>query len=180
VTAISRTLAALIANDWQAKTCWVDLNWWKTGTPSQESDLFSVTVADVLDGRGRFHELPVETSVPHLSMVAAGEIPISSRFQVPKDERLAKILADLANTFDHLILDLPPVLVTSDAVSLAGLTNGYLLVVLQRATSSAQVGAALEAMTSAPCLGTILNGARTRVPRWLLSSNEMWAIGDSS
>src|SRR5215813_8288220 len=46
VTAISRTLAALIANDWQARTCWVDLNWWKHGTPNNESTLFEATIAD--------------------------------------------------------------------------------------------------------------------------------------
>lgn len=179
VTAISRTLASLIANDWQARTCWIDLNWWKSKSETDESTLFDVTLAKVLDGTGRASDLAVQTSLANLSMVSAGEIPVSSRFKVPRDERLAKVLTDLSNTFDYLIVDLPPILVASDAVSLAGLTDGYLLVVRQRATTTAQVGAALEAMTTVPCLGSILNGARTRVPRWLLSSNEMWALTEN-
>src|SRR5262249_10075781 len=132
VTAISRTIASLIANDWQARTCWVDLNWWKPKGAYVESSLFEASIADVLDGTARSADLPVATSLSNLSLVTAGEIPVSSRFRIPRDERLAKILTDLSNTFDYVIADLPPILVTSDAVSLAGLTDGFLLVVRQR------------------------------------------------
>ena len=49
------------------------------------------------------------------------------------------------------------------------------IVVRQRATSSAQVRAALRTMNTIPCLGTVLNGVQSNVPRWLRTSDEIWA-----
>ena len=90
---------------------------------------------------------------------------------------MADILDELARSFDYLVLDLPPVLASSDAVALSRLSEGYLLVVQQRSTSSTQVRAAMQTMNMAPCLGTILNGTRSHLPRWLRTSNEVWALG---
>ncbi len=178
VTSISRSLAALIANDWLGSTCWVDLNWW-SADPQYESDLFNVTIVDVVEGRNLVADLPVTTSVRGLFFVAAGHVPVSSRYRLPRSEALAHVIGELAHQFDYLVLDLPPVLTTSDALSLGALADGYFLVVRQRVTTSTQVAAALRAMSAVPCLGTILNGSRTRVPRWLHTSNEMWALGDT-
>jgi len=175
VTAISRTLAALIAYDWRRTACWVDLNWWKNASGRAEQELFPMTIAGVLDGTGVVADLPMATSVPGLSMVMAGDVPVSARSRLPKSERLAQVIDDLARSFDYVILDLPPVLASSDALTLGNFTDGYLLVVRQRATSSAQVRAALRTMNTIPCLGTVLNGVQSNVPRWLRTSDEIWA-----
>ena len=180
VTSISRTLAALIAHDWRTSTCWVDLNWWKTGSPGHESSLFDVTLADVVDGNASTTGLAVQTSIPDLSMVSAGEVSVTSRSRMPRSERLAATLDELSESFEYLVFDLPPVLASSDALTLGGLTDGYLLVVRQRSTSAAQVRAALRTMNTAPCLGSVLNSARSQVPRWLRTSNEVWALGERS
>jgi Mrp family chromosome partitioning ATPase len=178
VTSVSRSMAALIANDWLRSTCWVDLNWWAQ-PPAHESELFKTTIVDVIAGRKISADLPVATSVPGLSFVAGGEVPASTRSRLPRSEALAGVVEELGHWFDYLVLDLPPVLTTSDTLSLGALTDGYLLVVRQRATTSTQVAAALSAMNAVPCLGTVLNGSRTRIPSWLHTSNELWALGDS-
>lgn len=79
VTAMSRSLASLIAYDWRESTCWVDLNWWKVGATDPATSPFEVTIADVLEGAGTVADLPVATSIPALSMVGAGEVPPGSR-----------------------------------------------------------------------------------------------------
>jgi Mrp family chromosome partitioning ATPase len=178
VTTVSRTLAALIAHDWRTSVCWVDLNWWKSAPPPRtEKDLFPNSIADVLIGKAKTEQLAVETSIRGLSMVVAGQFPISSRSIVAKSDGLDEIIDVLAKKFDYLVFDLPPVLASSDALTLGALGDGYLLVVRQRATSSAQVGAALRAMTTVPCLGTVLNAVRTKVPRFLRPAGDVWAVG---
>jgi Mrp family chromosome partitioning ATPase len=177
VTSISRTLAALIASDWRQSTCWVDLNWWKLKSPAHEATLFDHTMSDVVEGHALPADVPRETSIPGLAFLSAGEVPTSSRAQFSTSLPLLDALGELAKKFEYLVLDLPPVLTTSDAVTLSGLTNGFLLVVRQEAASSVQVKAALGAMTSAPCLGAVLNGAQTNVPRSLRTSSEVWALG---
>ena len=177
VTAMSRSLASLIAYDWRESTCWVDLNWWKVGATDPATSPFEVTIAGVREGAGTVADLPVATSIPALSMVGAGEVPPGSRARLPRSDALADILDELARSFDYLVLDLPPVLASSDAVALSRLSEGYLLVVQQRSTSSTQVRAAMQTMNMAPCLGTILNGTRSHLPRWLRTSNEVWALG---
>lgn len=176
VTTISRAVATLIAHDWRRSACWVDLNWW--ARPSNRSlDLFDATIVDVIDGSRAISELATPTSVPGLSFVAAGEAPIASRAHLPKSEGLEAVIAELARSFDFLVFDVPPVLASSDALALTGYADSYLLVVRQRSTSSAQVRAALNSVTSAPCMGTVLNHARSNVPRWLRTSNEIWPLG---
>ncbi len=177
VTSISRSLAALIASDWRLSTCWVDLNWWKPGRPSFEADLYDVTISDVVQGHTMVVDLPIESSIAGLSFVSAGEIPLSSRAQTTRSDELHSLVHVLSERFDYVVFDLPPILATSDAVTLSGMTDGFLLVVRQEAASSVQVQAALKAVTLAPCLGTVLNGAESNVPKSLRTSNEVWALG---
>lgn len=176
-TTISRSLAALIAYDWRESVCWVDLNWWKVNPLRQESALFDTTIADVVERRAPSVALAMPTSIPGLSMVTAGEVPLATRGRLPKSDELADVLDELSRSFDHIVLDLPPVLASSDAVSLSAFGAGYFLVVRQKTTSSVQVRAALQTLTAVPCLGTILNDTRSNVPRWLRTSNEVWALG---
>ncbi len=176
-TMIARSLASLIAYDWRESVCWVDLNWWKVNPVRHETALFDTTLAEVVERRAPRVALAMPTSIPGLSMVTAGDVPLATRARLPKTDELAEILDELSRSFDHIVLDLPPVLASSDAVSLSGFGAGYFLVVRQRTTSSVQVRAALQTLSAVPCLGTILNDTRSNVPRWLRTSNEVWALG---
>ena len=176
VTSTSRTLAALMAHDWRAMTCWIDVNWWKPEAPAADAGLFASTLADAVNGSVDVSDLPTATSIRNLSMVAAGEIGRSSRSQLPRNERLWRVIDELAASFDHIVLDLPPVLETADALALGRLSDAYLLVVRQQAVSSNQVRTALRTMNTVPCLGTTLNAAHSNVPRWLRSSDDTSAF----
>ena len=172
VTSTSLTLAALVAHDWRADTCWVDLNWWDSTAAATRSELFDFTIADALSGAAKSSALPIATSVDNLWMVAAGKIAPAARAQIPRSEQLWRIMDEVAASFDHVVLDLPPILETADALALGRLSDAYMLVTRQHAVSASEIRAALQTMKTIPCLGVILNGARSKVPRWLRSSVE--------
>jgi Mrp family chromosome partitioning ATPase len=177
VTSLSRTMAALVAHDWRASTCWIDLNWWKPATVATDSDPFEFTIVDALTGETKASNLPTPTSNPNLWMVAAGEVAASSRAQLPRSELLWQVVDEVASEFDHVVIDLPPILETADAVALGRFCDAYALVVRQHAVSSGQVRTALRTMTTVPCIGIVLNGAHSKVPRWLRSSSEGRSAG---
>ena len=87
--------------------------------------------------------------------------------QVARNELLADMLHQLDQHFDHLVFDLPAVLVTSDAIALASLCDGFVLVVRQGMASRPQIRGAVESMRGVPSLGIVLNSAHEGVPRFL-------------
>jgi Mrp family chromosome partitioning ATPase len=107
------------------------------------------------------------TSNPRLSLVPAGVIPVARRPAIAASTALAGVLDELEARFDHLLLDLPPVLASSEAMNLSQFADAYVLVVQQGATAEAQVEAALEEMRGAEALGVILNRYDTHIPRRL-------------
>ena len=78
---------------------------------------------------------------------------------------MATVLDELEQRFDHLLLDLPPVLATSEAMNLSQFADSYVLVVRQGATTEGQVEAALEEMQGGDVLGVILNRFDSNIPR---------------
>ena len=74
------------------------------------------------------------------------------------------MLDELEARFDHVLLDLPPVLASSDAMNLSQLADAYVLVVRQGATAESQVEAALEELQGGESLGVILNRFDSHIP----------------
>ena len=159
-TFVSRAIAAVLAHDYLADTCWIDLNWWATDPMTSRSDERGASVADALIGDCVVSDLPTESSLRGLSVVQAGNLPRGSRSKAAHSELLSDIINELAARFDHVILDLPPVLTTSDAFALGQLANCYALVVRQGCSSAAQVTEAMQSMEPLICVGSILNGVR--------------------
>ncbi len=84
-----------------------------------------------------------------------------------KDSALDLIVDDLSKRFDHLVIDLPPVFLTSDALTLMRLADAYALVVRYGVTTHRQVQEAIEELRGAVSLGVVLNRASSSVPRSL-------------
>jgi Mrp family chromosome partitioning ATPase len=79
--------------------------------------------------------------------------------------RLETVINAVAERFDHVLLDLPPVLASSDAITLSQLADTYAIVVHQGVTSANQVEAAIEELRGQEALGVILNRYDTHIPR---------------
>ena len=107
------------------------------------------------------------TSNPRLSLVPAGEVPVARRPALAGSKALVAVLDELEERFDHLLLDLPPVLASSEAMNLSQLADSYVLVVQQGVTAESQVEAALEELQGGEALGVILNRFDSRIPKRL-------------
>jgi succinoglycan biosynthesis transport protein ExoP len=165
VTYVARSLAAVVAYDTQASIAVVDLNWRRP--PRADEDAEQPGLADAVEDGVPVDRVIMHTSNPKLSLVPAGVIPVARRPAVSGSTALATVVDELESRFDHLLLDLPPVLASSEAMNLAQLADAYVLVVQQGVTAEAQVEAALEEMRGAEALGVILNRYHSHIPRRL-------------
>jgi Mrp family chromosome partitioning ATPase len=173
VTYITRTLAALIAYDSDATVALVDLNWRRPVGPveveegsvgeGQEAARFP-TLVDAVDQGVPVDEILRPTSNPRLHLVDAGEMALARRPALGSSRALQVVIEKLVGRFDQVLLDLPPVLASSDAISLAQLADAYAFVVRQGTTTNTQVETALEELRGTPGLGVILNRAESNVP----------------
>lgn len=187
VTYTGMALSATLANDMAGRVCAVELNWhapgmqlrlshavnaapeeYRHGLPSERRGR-SAGVAAVLRGEASLDDVLVPTALSNLMYLPAGSLFPGKRSAMARSDILRTCLDDLSRRFDHLVLDVPAILPTSDSVALASLADAACLVVRQGATSVAQVRQALDEVKHIPMLGTIMNRARIQTPRWIHS-----------
>jgi polysaccharide biosynthesis transport protein len=166
VTYVARSLAAVVAYDTPASVVVVDLNWRRPPRGDQDGER-PPGLADAVENGVPIERVIMRTSNPRLSLVPPGAIPVARRPALAGSTALATVLDQLDAKFDHLLLDLPPVLASSEAMNLSQLADAYVLVVQQGATADAQVEAALEEMRGGDSLGVILNRYDSHIPRRL-------------
>lgn len=169
VTFVTRSLATVLARDLDRSVCIAEANWW-SGPPAPQSDL---GLADVVIGAAQLDDALQETRDRRLWHLPAGSIDPLRRASLARAQEMAKALTDLAARFDHVLLDLPAVLTTSDALALAVHCHGSLLVVQQGATRVTDVKHVLRELSGTPLLGVIMNRATTPIPEYLYSRLDM-------
>jgi len=101
------------------------------------------------------------TMVPNLRVLASGPLPPNPS-ELLASERMAKIIARLAQEADFVLFDSPPVAVVSDAAALATRVDGVLLVIdagRTRRDAARQAKEALERV-GARLLGVVLNNVK--------------------
>lgn len=167
VTYISRALAALAAHDYGARVCLVDLNWWWPSDHLWQGEAPG-GLAAVLNGKLALNDALVNSGWPQLSILPAGRLERQERPVAARSQALKAVLDELSSQFDHLILDVPALLATSDAVPLA--SNGALncLVVRQGAAGVEDVRLALDKIQHLPLAGVILNRVKIAAPNALV------------
>lgn len=122
---------------------------------------------DAIEERASVDDILVATSNPRLSIVNAGEVPLARRPSIAASASLQSVIDQVAKRFDHVLLDLPPVLASSDAIRLSQLADAYALVVRHGVTTTRQVESALDELSGVAPLGVILNRYATRIPLFL-------------
>jgi Mrp family chromosome partitioning ATPase len=167
VTTISRTLAAVIANDLDVRVCWVDLSWPSLRSPNAQDLQGTDGIYEVLTGRTDLEAALQKTDDPRLVILRAGRIPEAQGPEVARSPLLAILLDDLDKQFDCVVFDMPPILAGSAGLGIVRHTGSYLLVVRHGVTTSQQVRAAVDELRALPSVGVVLNRYRTRVPKWL-------------
>lgn len=167
VTFVARSLAAVLANDLDRRTCLVDLNWWSASGAAATAGR-RTGMAGVLAGGASLEEAIVRTANPRLTLVPAGDATISERPVLARTERLGEVLEELAGSYDHVLLDLPAVLKNGEALSLAAHSEKCLVVVRHGVTSESYVKAALADLSDHAVLGIVMNRSSTAVPERII------------
>ncbi|HEU5223292.1 MAG TPA: polysaccharide biosynthesis tyrosine autokinase [Candidatus Lumbricidophila sp.] len=107
----------------------------------------------------------VEDAIQHwggaVDILPSGAIPPNPG-QLLGSAAMASLMRDLLQTYSHVVVDSPPLLPTTDALGLAHLTDGVIMVAKYKSTRREQIARALESLVlvRARVIGVILD----RVP----------------
>ncbi len=192
VTYTALALGATMASDLPTRVCVVELNMWSPGLlsllrtathpiarkrlfrkppppPAIDENLLpsSLGVAGILAGTVSLEEALIPTFLPNLMLLSAGDLAIEARPTAARSEALKALIAEVAEQFDHVILDIPALLANSDAIALASLADAGCLVVRQGVTPLALIKQALDEIKHISMLGIVMNQAYFHTPRWL-------------
>jgi len=168
VTYSALATAALLAHDTTERICYVDLNWWWPSQLSWRTGIDESGIVAVMRQEATLDQALIATNFNNLWLLPAGQVHPKQRAMMARSNELTHLLAQLAEQFDHLLLDVPAILTTSDAIPLASLADGCCVVVQQGVNTSSLVNKALKEIDHLAMLGVILNRAAHSTPAWLL------------
>jgi Mrp family chromosome partitioning ATPase len=164
VSFLARTLGLLLTHDTPKTVCIAELNWWSDSANGDDAPL---GVSDVVKDRATLSDVLVSTGNPGLTLLRPGATTIAERPYLSNSVELENILAELDEEHDHLILDLPAMSSSADALTLAQKATALIFVVQQGVTPQADAKQALEQMQGLPVLGAVLNRSSSRVPGFI-------------
>lgn len=120
-------------------------------------------LSNLLSGGGDLQALVQRTPQDGLDFIPCGPLPPNPA-ELWSGDRLRHILEDASRTYDHIVIDGPPVLGFADAPLLASSVQGTLLVIEAKGARRAQVKGALRrlSMGKARVLGAVLTKFDTR------------------
>ena len=106
-----------------------------------------------------FLEVVHETNVENLHVVTCGPIPPNPS-ELLASNKMERMIEELKQVYDVILIDSPPVLAVTDAQILSALVDGVVLVVRSKQTEieAAQKAIDLLRSSNAKILGAILNG----------------------
>lgn len=95
-------------------------------------------------------------------IIPAGNIPPNPS-ELLGGRRMETIMTKLREMFDYIVIDLPPVNIVSDAVSVAGLLDGTIVVIREEYTEKKELERCFRQLNLANhnILGCVLNGAKS-------------------
>jgi capsular exopolysaccharide synthesis family protein len=106
------------------------------------------------------------TRLDNLYLAPAGHA-VAPASRLLRSSRMARGVDVMRQSYDLVILDVPPVLATSDALLICDLADAVILVVRSGVTPAPLVKQAVDQLDAQKLRGVVLNGARSAVPRWL-------------
>jgi len=123
-----------------------------------------VGLTNYLAGRCSVEEILGSTNIENAYLIPAGKTVMKS-LAFLRSSRLQDMLDQLAERFDVVLVDAPPVGTIIDAAKVATVCDGTLFVVQSNAVSRSHLSSSLRQIekTGCPVLGTVLNQYDDRV-----------------
>jgi capsular exopolysaccharide synthesis family protein len=129
----------------------------------RQHKIFSLTdtpgLVDLLIGTHELSEVAQPSGVDNISLICAGSAPPNPT-ELLGSAKMTSVLADLEQRYDIVLLDTSPMLAVADAMLLASLAKGTLVVILRGETKKVNVQKTLQLLNRARAttLGTVFNG----------------------
>ncbi len=120
-------------------------------------------LSNALVGQAKLADLVRKTALPNLDVLPSGPIPPNPS-ELLSSSYMRDLIAQAVDRYDQIILDGPPVLLVSDALVMAGMLDGVILVCRAKANSRGVAQRARDQLerVHAHLFGAILNGAQVR------------------
>lgn len=163
VSYLTRALATTIAHDAGVDVCIVETNWWSPSVDTPNG------LGAVVNGKHYLNDVIMTTNYPNLVIIPAGNLSPNERSIGARSESLKQIFRELEDRFDHILIDLPAIHATSEAVPLANLADSLCMVVRQGVTSSPRVRKSLSLLGHLDVIGVVMNQVETYTPQFLLN-----------
>lgn len=118
-------------------------------------------LSDLLRGKG----VQLSAFKPYIMnnwcVLPAGAIPPNPS-ELLGSERMESILEQLRKIFDYIVIDLPPVNIVSDAISISNFISGMIVVIRQDYTEKKELERCLRQLrlSNVKILGCVVNGAK--------------------
>ena len=119
-------------------------------------------LADMLKGKGAQIEEFQSYLLPNWCILPSGDIPPNPS-ELLGSSRMEKLLNQLRSMFDYIIIDLPPVNLVSDAVSISSLISGMIVVIREEYTEKKELERCFRQLklSNVNVLGCVMNEAKT-------------------
>ena len=126
----------------------------------------TVGLTNILSGQAKFEDVVQETRHSGVDLLACGPLPPNPS-ELLASEVAERLIGQLGERYDYIIIDSPPLLPVTDGALLARISDGAVLVVRTHRTTVDQVSQAVDNLrkADAPLLGvvTVANKASSKI-----------------
>lgn len=157
-TTTATSLALTIAQ-MDARVIIVDADMRRPKVHSKFKMVNKIGLSNFLSGMCTLDEIIQKVPNITLDIIPAGTIPPNPA-ELLANSKMAELMNTLKERYDYIILDTPPVNIVADALPLAKLVDGVLLIVRHRQSAHPELAAAISRLefADAHILGMVLNG----------------------
>jgi len=115
---------------------------------------------DFLDGTAELQDVLVNPGMPRLVVLPTSN-PVKKSSETLSSKKIADLIKDLRKRYQSriVIFDLPPLLVTDDAIALLPQIDCVLMVVANGMSTKREIEDSLHLLSAANLIGTVLNKA---------------------
>lgn len=120
-------------------------------------------ISNVLVGMSTIKEAVKKTCYPNLDVILSGDIPPNPS-ELLGSNNMRKLIDELSKNYDYIFVDLPPINVVSDAVTMSKCLSGMILVVRALVSKRDSVEKAINQLELAGTyiVGLVLNGINSK------------------
>lgn len=159
-TSVATNLAISIAQN-NRKVLLIDANFHQPALRTVFPEISVEGLTNILIGQATLESVVVHTNVANLDVVGSGPIPPNPA-ELLASPYMQKMITEATDRYDQIIFDGPPILLVSDALVIAGMIDGVVLVCRAKAISRGVVQRAREQLERASIriFGGVLNAAQ--------------------